>query len=126
MMINSITFNITNSCNLACRYCFEHSKNGLFLSLEDMKKSLDYLYSNSDKSSVFYVAFFGGEPLLRWNDIKLLVKYANEKGYLIEWSFTTNFTYQFSEEDLTFIEDNNIYILVSIDGDKASHNLNRC
>lgn len=125
-MINSVTFNVTNSCNLACKYCFEHSKNGLILDLEDMKKTLDYLYENSDKSSVFYVAFFGGEPLLRWNDIKALIKHANEKNYLIEWSFTTNFVYQFTEEDMKFIEDNNIYILVSIDGDKQSHDLNRC
>lgn len=125
-MINSITFNITNSCQLNCRYCFEHSKNGLFLSLDDMKTTLDYLYERSDKSSVFYVAFFGGEPLLRWNDIKALISYANEKNYLIEWSFTTNFVYQFTDDDMTFIEDNNVYILVSIDGDKDTHDLNRC
>lgn len=125
-MINSITFNITNSCQLNCKYCFEHSKNALFLSLEDMKTTLDYVYTHSDKSSVFYVAFFGGEPLLRWNDIKAIIEYANSKEYLIEWSFTTNFVYQFTEEDLDFIANNNIYILVSIDGDKETHNLNRC
>lgn len=125
-MINSITYNITNSCQLNCKYCFEHSKNSNYLNLEDMKISLDYLYNNFDKSSVFFVSFFGGEPLLRWNDIRALIEYANEKEYLIEWSFTSNLVYQFTDDDMHFIEDNNIYILVSIDGDKETHDLNRC
>lgn len=130
---------LTSNCNLKCRYCFEDGNNcrvdsvGLKLDDEDMKYSIaidaieyfkDIAIKTNDKG--LQINFFGGEPLLRFNFIKDIVKYCEENIKDIYYSFTmtTNATL-FDEKVYNYCIEHNFYIMFSIDGNEVSHNKNR-
>lgn len=106
---------ITNRCNLACPYCF-HTQSKTDMTLETMEMTVRYLLSNAaianKKASI---SFFGGEPLLRFDDIiyPIVKKYKNA----LNWTITTNGTL-LTTSIIDFCKENNIEILLSIDGCK--------
>lgn len=124
--ITDICLNITENCNLNCRYCFtNHSKNTM--SYEVARDTVDWIISNmkladSDGS----IGFFGGEPLLEWdNIIKPLTLYIREKvGNRIKLGITSNCTL-LDENKIDFMKRHNIDLLVSIDGDRITQDYNR-
>lgn len=82
---------LTSNCNLKCTYCFEDRDNckvdsvKLKLNDEEMKYSTaidaieyfkDIAIRNND--NMLQINFFGGEPLLKFNIIKDIVKYCDE------------------------------------------------
>ena len=113
---------ITNRCNLSCPYCF-HSQSDYDMTLETMEHTIRYLLSNAaitnKKASV---SFFGGEPLLRFYEIiyPIVTKYQDA----VEWTMTTNGTL-LTEQIIDFCKDNNIQILLSIDGCKNVQDIQR-
>lgn len=126
--------NLTDACNLACRYCFVE-QHPHYMTLETAKKSADFLIKNlyikrekfnySEKEKVG-ITFFGGEPTLLWEEIIVpLVNYCNEK-YPNEFNFTitTNGTL-LNKERINFLKENNIFPLLSIDGAKRTQDFNR-
>lgn len=123
---DSITLNMTNGCNLNCIYCFEHDKHPSMMSPETGITIIDKAYrkvSNSNGGK-FMVNFFGGEPFLNWDCMKAIIDHANEKNYDIFWGVTTNLTI-LTDEIIEYIDDNNIYLLVSADGLGYIHDKNR-
>jgi len=123
---DSITLNLTNDCNLNCGYCFETHKNNTYMTVETAIKILEKSYKEVpfDKGT-FTINLFGGEPFLNWEVIKSLVDYTNEKKYNVKYGVTTNLTI-LTDEMIDYIDDNDIMLLVSIDGLKEIHNENRC
>ena len=78
--INTVTFQLTEDCNLNCTYCYQINKSPAKLSFEYAKKFIDLLIEDSykektyfslDKTSGVIAEFIGGEPLL---EIELLDK----------------------------------------------------
>ena len=75
MPITEICLNVTEECNLACRYCFtEHHPN--FITLQVAKDAATWLYNNAkiasqikEKEIIPTIGFFGGEPTLMWDSI---------------------------------------------------------
>lgn len=123
---DSITINVTNNCNLHCIYCFEHEKNKNFMSPKTAIDIIDKSYNNIDKrKGEFTINIFGGEPLLNWETIKELIDHCNEKKYNVKYGITTNLTL-LTDEMIQYIDDNEIMMLVSIDGIKEVHDKNRC
>ena len=65
--IKYITFNVTDDCNLACKYCyFTHKTNKNVMSFEVASKAIDSILCNSDfliHDGVVW-DFIGGEPTL--------------------------------------------------------------
>ena len=131
----NLTLNLTNSCNLACRYCFVHQKPD-FMSLDIAKKSIDFVYQNYLKhknelkdinDQKINIVLFGGEPLLTFDTIiKPLFIYIESK-YLLDnfiFNITTNGTL-LTEEVCSFLQKYNINILISFDGMKQIQNNNR-
>jgi MoaA/NifB/PqqE/SkfB family radical SAM enzyme len=75
----SVTFRITEACDLKCSYCHWHS--GKSYALEDIIKTIDKLFiffnKNNIKSVLFY--YHGGEPT-RHRYILDILKYIKKKG----------------------------------------------
>ena len=132
--MRKITLQITQMCNLRCSYCpyttsiGQRSHSNKVMSLETAKKALVFLRDHSVDSSDVSVGFYGGEPLLEMNNLKLLVNLANDilKGKKITFSITTNGTV-IDDQFLNFIYKNKdqFSILISLDGNEETHNANR-
>lgn len=81
--VNQLILGITNSCNFKCRYC--HQAEGKLLSHAKMMdsetalRSVDYLYEHSKDAFEVTITFYGGEPLLNFSLIKIVVDYAVNK-----------------------------------------------
>lgn len=125
-LISSAFLNVTQKCNLACKYCFvcQQPKEITYEVAEDAAKFLarNALESGTRPS----INFFGGEPMLRYKDIiKPLTEWIRDVyGDSFELSLTTNGTL-LTEEIMEFFDENNIGMLFSIDGDKKTQDENR-
>lgn len=131
--LSNIMLCVTDACNLACRYCFvEQHPN--YMSLQTAKDAVDWAWNNylkkkelnpNEKSYECSVNFFGGEPMLLFDQvIKPLIEYVKEKKYIINWGMTTNGTL-LNEERIKFLHDNKVGLLLSIDGFKPTQDYNR-
>ena len=118
--------NLTDACNLRCRYCFVKQQNN-FMSYQTAKDAADFLLDNAEESgNKCDITFFGGEPLLLWDKVvKPLIAYIrNERKSNCTLSITTNGTL-LTEEILQYMKANKVGILFSIDGHKAIQDYNR-
>ena len=79
-VLKAMCLHVAHTCNLNCNYCFASQGNyqgdrGL-MSFEVGKQALDFLVANSGTRVNLEVDFFGGEPLMNWDVVKDLVRYA--------------------------------------------------
>jgi uncharacterized protein len=130
-----VIFEITQQCNLRCKYCIysgkyyhqrEHSKS--FISLKTVKTGLDYIYNiikNREKKE-FSIGFYGGEPLIQFQLIKNIIKYSKLlfKNWKLYFSMTTNLTLA-NKKIVRFLISEDFKILVSLDGPKDNHDSKR-
>lgn len=127
--------NVTDDCNLACKYCFVQQKPN-YMSLQVAKDTVDYLVNNlitKDKKNLLDypdemvgLTFFGGEPTLLWEEIIVpTVLYAKEKyPKLINFTMTTNGT-MLTKDKIDFLKKYEIFPMLSIDGNKNIQDINR-
>ncbi|MCB2173939.1 SPASM domain-containing protein [bacterium] len=119
---------VTEACNLACDYCFCGPKRQAMMTPEVGQRAIDFLLRQSGSASTVYVTFFGGEPLLAMETIISVTLYgtaaAERAGKTIQWSMTSNGTL-LSQAILEFCRDRRIKLLLSIDGDQATHDRHR-
>jgi len=129
--LRALCLNITHRCNLACEYCFagkltnEHAPS---MTWEVVRAAFDFLFCESEGVRKLQVDFFGGEPLLVFDRVKEAVKYGRslEKKFdkSIQFTLTTNATLM-GDEIIDFIRENNISLILSLDGRKKQHDLYR-
>jgi uncharacterized protein len=132
--IEKITLQLTQNCNLRCKYCvYSNSKTSRQrshtrkkMSLETAKKSIDFLWNHSVDSRRVNVGFYGGEPLLEFEMMQKIVEYSKRQfiGKELSFSITTNGTL-LNDEIIHYFEDFDIPIIISLDGIKEVHNKNR-
>ena len=118
--------NLTDACNLRCRYCFVKWQNN-YMSYETAKTAADMLIDNAAETGAKCdITFFGGEPLLMWDKvIKPLIAYIrNERESKCGLSITTNGTL-LTEEMMQYMKANRVGLLFSIDGHKELQDYNR-
>ncbi len=117
--------NVTQKCNLACKYCFVKQQ-PLEMTYETAKDAVDFYAKNAlDELATPSVTFFGGEPMLRYDDIvKPIIEYVRGNYGEYTLSITTNGTL-LDEDKLRFFKDHGVEILLSIDGDKPTQDLLR-
>lgn len=116
----------TWACNLRCTYCKVHFDNK-YIPENYLLKAVDLLCGSKDKE--LKLEFFGGEPLLLpFGLIKKTVEYGERKaaalGKHIRFIVTTNATL-LDEERIAYFKAHNVLLIISIDGDRRSHNKNR-
>ncbi len=126
--LRAITLQVTQNCNLRCDYCVysgkyntrEHSDKRM--SFEMAKKGIDFLLEHSYDRSKIEVAFYGGEPLLEFELIKMCVKYIEKKApeRSVAYSMTTNGTL-LDEKKVAYLVEHRFDIMVSFDGPKEIH-----
>jgi len=120
----------TLRCNIKCVYCHASSRHikekNHDMDKETAKKTIDFIFQTPAKKIT--IEFQGGEPLLNFEIIKYIVKYAKEKNKKykkdIDFALVTNLMLM-DEEKLGFLIKNNIGICTSLDGQKKVHNKNR-
>lgn len=121
----NIIFEITNGCNMACKYCFESdvvNKKTNYIKLETIKNALDATIV--EKYQEYMITFFGGEPLLGYDIIAEAINYANEKAKRINcyvrFNIVTNGTL-LDEKMIDKFNKNNVFVFFSYDGCATIH-----
>jgi len=130
--VEKVTMQVTQNCNLRCLYCTysgtyeQRGHSNKVMSYEVMKRSVDYGMNHSANSKQIDFGFYGGEPLLEFENIKKIVHYIR-KNYpykKVTLSLTTNGTV-FTDNIIEFLFAEGFNILVSLDGPKEMHDKNR-
>lgn len=132
--LTNVCLNLTDACNLACRYCFVE-QHPHYMSLETAKTAVSWVINNLSKkkeakltspNEKAHIVFFGGEPMLCYDTIIVpLVNWCKEKyPNQISFSITTNGTL-LNEERIKWLHDNNFGLLLSIDGAPLTQDFNR-
>ena len=121
-----LTLALTHRCNLACSYCYAGEKGPVSMTDDVAEQSLEFAFSFD--SQKMQLGFFGGEPLMEWDLLKrgtvLAERMADEKGVSLKKTVTTNATL-LSEDKAEWLRDHEFYLGVSIDGNRAMHNITR-
>lgn len=123
---------LTERCNLKCLYCYEAlagvHDNGSILREGDGKEILIDFFNRSAGRKNIKITFFGGEPLTNWGVFKSLVEFAEQesakRGISTGFTTTSNLTL-LDEEKADFLVEHKFTVMVSIDGDKSTHDANR-
>lgn len=133
----TITFVVTEDCNLRCKYCYiTHKASNKKMSFETAKKFIDYiLTADIETADSVIVDFFGGEPFMEVSLVDKISDYFKLKTYELNhpwfWNYRLNFATNgvnySSYEVQRYIEKNKgkLSIGISIDGIKEKHDLNR-
>lgn len=133
-LAKTISFMVTEDCNLRCRYCYETNKRKRTMSIDTLKQAVDFMLDQPVDIGFVVWEFMGGEPLLAFDLIKQAVIYIeaelerrnhpwqNHRLY----SITTNGT-MFTPEIKRELEANRCILSVglSLDGIPYVHNMNR-
>lgn len=130
-----VTFEVVDYCNLECAYCaygkfynVKEQRGNRQLSPDTAKNALNYLLDllnsplNQSHQQVFYIGFYGGEPLLNFPFIREVVAYARQLKPLhnhFRFNMTTNGL--LLEKYMDFLAENNFNLLISLDGDEYSN-----
>lgn len=137
--IKRMTLGITHDCNLRCTYCVYGGKyldhlihNSSYMELDMLKKAIDFFLGHVNSPlrtsrKDIYLGFYGGEPLLQFNNILKTFDYAKEKiqespiKRILKGMISTNGVlldklrvHELLERDFT--------ISISLDGPKDQHN----
>jgi len=131
--LNHLLIEVTDGCNLACKYCGygelygnydkRINKNNTF---ENVKTLIDYLYQywqsdyNFSYHKVCYIGFYGGEPLINFRLIKETIDYIEtlhgNKGMQFEYSMTTNAL--LLDRYMDYLAEKNFHLTISLDGNQ--------
>jgi uncharacterized protein len=134
----SITFCVTEDCNLACKYCYMTGKNKKNkMQFDVAKKAVDYILDNREvfKEEAVVWEFIGGEPFLEMELIDRICDYIKQQMFLLNHPWFDNYRFNFSTNGILydtlkvqkFIWKNKGHtsIGISIDGNKIKHDLQR-
>lgn len=125
-LITSVFLNVTQACNLRCKYCFVQQAPRT-MTYEECRDAVHFVAQNAqiqgDKPSINY---FGGEPTLMWDTIIAPLTEYIRKTYGKDFSISmTSNGVLLDKERLEWMKENDIGLLFSIDGDKPTQDLNR-
>ena len=127
-VVKALCLHIAHTCNLNCSYCFAsqgkyHGERAL-MSFDVGKRALDFLIENSGSRRNLEVDFFGGEPLMNFDVVKELVKYARsiekEKNKNFRFTLTTNGVLV-DRDVIDFANREMSNVVLSLDGRKEVH-----
>lgn len=120
--LDGVTIFLTTRCNACCIYCYENSDywRGLDGALGPGATSL-ILDDLKSIKKINKVSFFGGEPLLNFEMLKLIVRELNRTKQIGRFSVTTN-AVLLTEDMANFLVDNQFEVVISLDGPATVHN----
>ena len=131
--LRNIVFEVTDACNLRCKYCgysdlYEgyDKRENLNFPIHRAKLLIDYLYHNYWKKKTgkgyrrtISFGFYGGEPLLNVPFIKQVIEYLEQLPY-IGISFRCNMTTNamLLNRYMDYLVEKDFALLISLDGDE--------
>ncbi|MGH9847149.1 MAG: quinohemoprotein amine dehydrogenase maturation protein [Blastocatellia bacterium] len=127
--LQTVVLNVTNQCNLSCKYCYEFGEDRVatpegkpkFMTEETARAAVDFLLANSQGRRAIHLTFFGGETLMNFKVVRSTIEYAREQahtaGRYIDFSLTTNATL-LTPPVIEFLTENHVGVTISIDGPK--------
>lgn len=129
--LTNACLNLTDDCCLACRYCFVE-QHPHYMSYDVAQAAVLYLLDNLEKKNKKFgtdekvnITYFGGEPTLMWDEIIVpLTNWIRKENFPINLNITTNGVL-LNKERIQFLKDNEIYPLLSIDGNRETQEFNR-
>lgn len=137
----TVTYQVTDDCNMACTYCYQHNKHHHIMNWDMAKKFTDWLlddkneYVNQYNSPAIIIEFIGGEPFLAIDLIDQICTYfmteAIKKRH--PWalfhcfSICSNGLLYFDPKVQTFLQKHpfDLAFSISIDGNKELHDMCR-
>lgn len=134
----SITFCVTEDCNLACKYCYMTGKNTHNkMPFDIARQAVDYILSDRDyfRDEAVVWEFIGGEPFLEIKLIDRISDYIKQQMFIRDHPWFDAYRFNFSTNGLLYhtprvqkyIEKNlgHVSIGLSVDGNRTKHNLQR-
>lgn len=117
-------------CNQKCKYCQVSSEGAdtkkYDMSVDMAKKCVDMIFKSPSK--YIKIEFQGGEPLLNFDVIKYVVKYAKKINRKLqkelEFVICTNL-YMLDDKHVRFCKKEGIFVSTSLDGPASIHNVHR-
>lgn len=118
---------LTSKCNFDCKYCYEkNTQTEIDLSCSDLDKIIDEIIAkdgiSNDLSEQTIVCLFGGEPLLKYNEIVYVMKKLYTYKHNIHFQIISN-GYMFSKDKFLydyyrnpFIQKGFLTLAISYDG----------
>lgn len=120
----SVTIAPTMQCNLCCPYCFEGgNKHAVYMGEEVMDALVEFFKKNAQKK--IYITWFGGEPLLAFEQIVRLNGKLRNEGIRYTSSLITNGTLLTPEKYGAFGPLNLGHIQITLDGIGRQHDSKR-
>lgn len=127
-LVKSMCLLVAEDCNLRCKYCFagtgDMGHDRRLMTKEVGKAAVDYIIANSGNRKNCEIDFFGGEPLINMPVVKYVTEYVREKeketGKKFKLTLTTNGVL-LNDENIKWLNDNDISLVLSLDGRKEVH-----
>lgn len=132
--IKTITFVVTEDCNLKCSYCYQGCKTKKVMTKEVAKEAIDLLLSNKNNyinSKGVILDFIGGEPFLEIELMDYIVEYFKYKTLELNHSWgkyymlgiSSNGTLYDNPKVKEFLlkNKNKVSLGITIDGNKELH-----
>lgn len=126
----TLIINPTLKCNMNCWYCYESKKDVVGSMTDAVKRKIMRLISNllSENSRFRHLclSFFGGEPLLAFdNVVKDIVEYTRKLCKSSDKSFSIHFTsngYLLNDRIIDFFSDVDTTFQIALEGNELVHN----
>lgn len=136
----SVTFQVTDECNLACTYCYQINKGTRRMSPEVAKRFIDLLltgekgmkeYLSVENSHAVILDFIGGEPLLEVELIDRIVDYFQERAIGMGHPWADNFIISIGSNGVLYFDEKvqkfftkhqmRMGLNVTVDGNRKLH-----
>lgn len=128
--LNQVVFEVTQKCNLRCKYCIYNDFNDEFrdfsyidMEWETLKKGLDYVKEHSGNKII--IGFYGGEPLVNFDLVKKGIEYFQticKEDQEVIFTMTTNLTLVTEEIASYLASIRDMRIVCSFDGPENIQN----
>lgn len=127
-IVKSACFLVAHDCNLRCKYCFadegEFGGKRKLMTKEVGERAVDYIIEKSKTRKHLEIDFFGGEPLTNLPVVRHITNYVRkrekETGKTFKLTLTTN-GMLLTDEVIKFLNEENISLVLSLDGRKEVH-----
>lgn len=125
----NLVINLTDKCNLRCDYCyFGDNDRKDDMTPATLDKTFDFFidFAGKMKDDALVMTFFGGEPLVRYEEMKRAVKYCEDSGAKLKFKYAINTNGTLiTGEILDYFAEKQFTIFLSIDGRAPLHNKHR-
>ena len=128
--LSQLVFEVTDACNLACKYCaFGDLYSGYdrresqYMKFEDAKAVIDFLvdfwrrFPTEAEEPNTTVSFYGGEPLLNFPLIEQIVSYVESLSISRHFRFSMTSNCMLLDRYMDFLAEKQFSLLCSLDGD---------